>query len=177
MNAFIRIYVRKYRYVKKKVPYTYEQLLKDYEKLVISVNNFRIIRRAAKPTFPADESIKAIAFEVQSIQETVNIMLDHLKNKKVLVFEGQKELNEMLKGSPEAKMLAKENKEKVRNKMAKMLNSNAGLFDMDKMLSKNVNRKVAIINEDMDEDEEEDFVVEKESRKTSKKLSGSNQAE
>lgn len=69
---------------------------------MISVNNFRIIRRAAKPTFPADESIKSIAFEVQSIHETVNIMLEHLENKKVLVFENKKELDQMLKDSPEA---------------------------------------------------------------------------
>ena len=56
--------------------------------------------------------------------------------------------------------------------MAKMLNSNAGLFDMDKTLSKNVNRKVEFIREDMEE--EEDFVIENESRKNLNNLSGSN---
>jgi hypothetical protein len=47
-----------------KVPYSYNQLLSDYEVLMQKVNNFRIIRRAAKNTLPADESIKSIAFEV-----------------------------------------------------------------------------------------------------------------
>lgn len=65
-------------------------------------------------------------------------MLEHLQNKKVLVFEGQKELDGILKNSHEGQQIAKQNKENVRLKMAKMLNSNAGLFDMEKTLSKNI---------------------------------------
>ena len=65
-------------------------------------------------------------------------MLEHLQNKKVLVFEGQEELDGILKNSHEGQQIAKQNKENVRLKMAKMLNSNAGLFDMKKTLSKNI---------------------------------------
>ena len=65
-------------------------------------------------------------------------MLEHLQNKKVFVFEGQKELDGILKNSHEGQQIAKQNKENVRLKMAKMLNSNAGLFDMEKTLSKNI---------------------------------------
>ena len=62
--------------------------------------------------------------------------MDHLKSKKVIVYQGKNDLQDIIKNDEYAKNLAAHTKELVKLTLKKMLQTSGGIFNLDKTLKK-----------------------------------------